>query len=587
MQTLPEPRALRDSTGLTGRAQEERFQDEIERLKLEAQKAWRSRDRMEEFLQKEIRKLRGEVAERDSQLKKLHSDKIEYLQQEIAKLQKDFSAQGRELEKANKRLAWFVKNYFGQKSEKDAIEIESKEPPTEEVPVTDSPSPDSVKEKRSKGQQKGSKGHGRTHQEQLLPVDETFLEPSSCACATCGKPYRQLVETDDSPLTEIEIQLLQVLYRRRKYVTQCACNGKRIITASPPPKLYPKTSIGNSLWVHLVVQKFLSGTPTNRTLKDLSLNGFSLAQGTVTGGFKIIGDLLLEPLYQAIVHHCRRADFWNADETSWRVFDTGTKRWWLWVISSDDAVTYVVDPSRSKKVPGEFFTASTGILMTDRFASYKSLHAAIRKAWCWVHVRRDFLNIFNGVKKLKKWAKEWLEKIAQLFVLNHKRFELWSAGWNFGAQWEQADTTLKQHVQAIQDCWQEQLWLTNIHPEQKKALSSLKVHWHGLTMFLDDPRIPLHNNRAERLLRNAVILRKNSYGSGTEWSGQLAAKLFSIMQTWLINRLDPQKMLRCYFDECSRTPGKPPPDVNQFLPWAMTEKKRREFSLPKTYALPG
>lgn len=106
-------------------------------------------------------------------------------------------------------------------------------------------------------------------------------------------------------------------------------------------------------------------------------------------------------------------------------------------------------------------------------------------------------------------------------------------------------------------------------------------------MFLHDPRIPLHNNRAERLLRNAVILRKNSYGSGTEWSGQLAAKLFSIVQTWLINRLDPQKMLRYYFDECSRTPGKPPPDVNQFLPWAMTEKKRREFALPKTYAVPG
>lgn len=356
MQTLPKSHALRYSTGMVGHVEESPLQDEIERLKLEAERAWRSRDRVEEFLQKEIRTLQKDVADRDSQLKKVHSDKIESLQQTIAKLQRDFNAQTRELEKANKLLAWFLKNYFGQKSEKDAVEIKSKEAPSEDEAVADKPS-EVVKKKRNRGQPKGSKGHGRTVQEQELPTDETFLEPSSCACATCGKPYRQLEETEDSPLTEIEIQLLKVLYRRRKYVTQCACKGKKIITASPPPKLYPKTSIGNSLWVYLVVQKFLSGIPTNRTLKDLSLNGFSLAQGTVTGGFKIIGDLL-EPLYQAIVHHCRRADFWNADETSWRVFDTGTKRWWLWVISSDDAVTYVVDPSRSKKVPGEFFTAS-------------------------------------------------------------------------------------------------------------------------------------------------------------------------------------------------------------------------------------
>jgi transposase len=403
MQTLPKPNVLRDSLESAGRLQEKILGEEIERLRLEAENAWRSRDRVEEFLQKEIRKLQRDVADRDAQLRRLHSDKIDSLQQEIARLENDFSVQSRELEKANKLLAWFLKTYFGQKSEKDAVEKKSKEAPSEEASMAEIPAPEVVKEKRKRGQQKCSKGHGRTEQEQSLPTDETFLEPPSCACATCGTPYRQLEETEDSPLTEIEIQLLQVLYQRRKYVTQCACNGKKIITASPPPKLYPKTSIGNSLWVYLVVQKFLNGIPTNRTLKDLSLNGFSLAQGTVTGGFKIIGDLL-EPLYQAIVHHCRRADFWNADETSWRVFDTGTKRWWLWVISSGDAVTYVVDPSRSKKVPGEFFTASTGVLMTDRFASYKALQAAIRKAWCWVHVRRDFLKIFNGVKKLKQWA---------------------------------------------------------------------------------------------------------------------------------------------------------------------------------------
>ena len=104
---------------------------------------------------------------------------------------------------------------------------------------------------------------------------------------------------------------------------------------------------------------------------------------------------------------------------------------------------------------------------------------------------------------------------------------------------------------------------------------------------MKDPRIPLHNNRAERLLRNAVIVRKNSFGSGAEWAGHLAAKLFSIFQTWLINGLDPQALLLDYFNECSKSPGKPPPDIRQFLPWSMSAERKQALALPKSYKAPG
>jgi len=104
---------------------------------------------------------------------------------------------------------------------------------------------------------------------------------------------------------------------------------------------------------------------------------------------------------------------------------------------------------------------------------------------------------------------------------------------------------------------------------------------------LEDARIPLHNNRAERLIRQSVILRKNSYGSGAEWSGELAAKLFGLFQTWLINGLDPERLLLDYFDECSKTPGRAPPDVRQFLPWSMSEERKTHFQLPGSYSRPG
>jgi transposase len=396
----------------------------------------------------------------------------------------------------------------------------------------------------------------------------------------------ELAVTEDTELAEIAVMLFRVMYQQYKYVAQCKCEGKKIVTAPGPGRLYPRTAIGNSLWVHLVVQKFLHGIPTNRTLKDLSLYGFALAEGTVTGGLKVINELL-EPLQEEIVKHCQGADLWNADETTWHVFDAGTKKWWLWLIASDDAVAYVLDRSRSKKVPSDFFAGSAGILMTDRLASYKSLQDAVRKAWCWVHVRRDILNLFLGVPKCKKWAKWWLQEIAVLFVVTEQRFRLWEQNKTLGAVWEAAQQAVENQVDRLKWRWQTELKKDELHEDQKKILRSLRRHWEGLVIFVNDPRVPLHNNRAERLLRNAVILRKNSFGSGTQWAGELSAKVFSLFQTWLINGLDPQALLLDYFSECSKTPGRAPQDVSQFLPWSMSAERKLCFALPASYKRPG
>jgi transposase len=390
---------------------------------------------------------------------------------------------------------------------------------------------------------------------------------------------------EESILYEYVEGLYRDVYERSKYVSQCHCEGRKIVAAEPPPKLYRKTNIGSSLWVKLVVQKFLQGVPTNRTLKELSLLGFDLAQGTVTGGFKLI-DGLLEKLYEGIANRCRASDFWNADETMWRVFDGARVKWWLWVMASHDAVTYVLDETRSAEVPGEFFAGCSGTLMTDRYSAYKSLSDEILKAWCWVHVRRDFLKILQGIPALKAWATAWLKRISQLFVLNHARYQLWKAGQTQTKEWTKATEKLKKHLKTLEKSWQKQLKQVE-HADQKTVLNSLRRHWDGLTLFLRDPRIPLDNNRAERLLRNSVILRKNSYGSGSAWSGHFAAKVFSIFQTWLINGLDPQKMLRAYFDECSKTPGRAPPSIQSFLPWKMADEQKQAFALPDRYSRPG
>ena len=82
-------------------------------------------------------------------------------------------------------------------------------------------------------------------------------------------------------------------------------------------------------------------------------------------------------------------------------------------------------------------------------------------------------------------------------------------------------------------------------------------------MFVAHPEVPMDNNKAERTLRGLVVCRKNSRGSAAVWSGQLTAMLFSVFETlgaWKIN---------------------PPEDWKKYLPWKMSEEKRKEWSMEK------
>lgn len=518
------------------------------------------------------------LTERVETVLKAQRNMEDFLQTKVRKLEKDVADRDSKLDEANKQLAWFRKTYFDRSSEKNSAKPED----------NDSVEENDVEEEslgRSKrGQQPGRKGHGRGDLS-ALPSQDQELEIIDCRCPCCGKEYRKLEQFENSPLVEYIVALTLTNYRRAKYVPDCKCEGGKIRTAAPPAKLYDRTRLGNSIWMHLAVQKFLYGIPTNRTLKQFQLQGLDLAHGTVSGGFKRINELL-KPLYTGIAEHCKGKEFWNADETTWRVFGTDREKWWLWIVAAEDAIVYVLDPSRSSRVPLEFFAGSAGTLLTDRYAAYKGLHSDIQKAWCWVHVRRDFLRIHDGMPKQRRWAKQWLTKIATLFVLNEERFRIFQSGFAFGPAWEAAHEKLRLHLEKMREDCEREVAQIGADKARKKVLSSLKRHWSGLTLFLADPRIPLHNNRAERLLRGSVILRKNSYGSGVEWSGELAARMFTILQTWLVNGLNPEALLEDFFAECSR-PGRPPPDVNLFLPWKMSTERREQFRLPKTYSRPG
>jgi len=113
-----------------------------------------------------------------------------------------------------------------------------------------------------------------------------------------------------------------------------------------------------------------------------------------------------------------------------------------------------------------------------------------------------------------------------------------------------------------------------------KILTSLQNHWDGLNVFVEHPEVPMDNNPAERSIRNPVTGKKNFYGSGSLWSSQLAAIMFSLFQTMVLCGLNSNHWLRSYLTACAENYGKTPEDLSPFLPWEMDENRRHKLSNP-------
>jgi transposase len=362
------------------------------------------------------------------------------------------------------------------------------------------------------------------------------------------------------------------------------------VTAAKPPKLIPKSRFGTSLWVHLLLEKFHGQRPIQRTIEQLGLHGLKLAPGTIIGGLKRI-EPLLRPIQEAIRSRNVQSTYHQADETRWLVFvekeGKHGHRWWLWVFAGEDTVVYVLDPSRSRAVPEAHFPAAAeGVLMVDRYSAYKAMQQVkdgkLRLAFCWAHVRRDFIRVGKGYPELKDWALAWLRRIRELYRLNRARIKHEVDSEAFA----QAENALRDHVESMRLACEEELTDALLRDPCRGALKSLQQHWTGLTLFVEDPRIPLDNNYSERLVRNPALGRKNYYGSGAQWSGRLATMMFSLMATLKLWGLNPRLWLLWYLESCAASGGRAPTDIEPFLPWNLSVERRMSLSDPSAAAGP-
>ena len=462
---------------------------------------------------------------------------------------------------------------FGRKSEKQSSKDRSND--------LEDPQETASQPQRPRGQQPHRPAPQRRYYSHLpARIQKIELPPEQCHCPDCGRPLKRRRDTEEATQIEIEVILYRRLWQRCRYERTCACGGqRRVLTAPLPAKVIPKGLYGTSLWVEILVDKFYGQQPVERLLEQWRLHGLDLAAGTVTDGLQRL-EPLFTPVYEALKERNGRSYYHQADETRWNVFvdydGKSNHSWWLWAFSSEDTVVYCLDPSRSHTVPENHYPDDVqGVANVDRLSSYKAMQQVksgrLRLAFCWAHVRRDFVRVGKGWPELKDWALAWLRRIRALYHLNRQRLAVRKNKTKFA----KADRALRRAILAMQQQYAAELANPQLRLPCRKVLESLQEHWGGLTLFVDDPRIPMDNNASERRLRGPAVGRKNYYGSGSLWSGRLAAMLFSIFATLKMAKLNPRKWLQWYLDSCAKEGGKAPTDIKPFLPWNLTAEERR------------
>jgi len=513
-------------------------------------------------LQEEVRQLRREVATLRAEAgywKSRHADAL----QRNEELQVEVQQARAEARQLKDRL-------FGRKTEHRLAGQDIAEFVDEDLALAP----------RKRGGQAGHVGRRRRNYTHLPVVEEFRTLPAEAQCCSrCGKPRLEMADSEDSQQIEIQVRAYRRVIRRKRYRATCDCPDRpQTITAMPAPKLIPKGSYGISLWVYLLLDKFSSFRPTARLLEQLGQIGLDLSPATITDGFQRL-EGMLEPVYTALLVRNSQGAFHQADETRWMVYHQQEGkigyRWWLWVILSPETVVYLIDPHRSHDVPEEHFSAeAVGILVVDRYSAYKAMRQVkvgrLLLAFCWAHVRRDFLEVGKGFRELVPWALAWLRRIRDVYHTNARRLEQPPGT----AAFLEEDAPLRRQLTAMDQQAQTELSDATLRLPCRKVLTSLREHWEGLVRFVDHSEVPMDNNASERAGRGPAMGRKNYYGSGALWSARLAAAMFSIVATWKRWDLSPQAWLTWYFQQCAIAGGQAPAEIQSFLPWNLSAQQR-------------
>ena len=227
-------------------------------------------------------------------------------------------------------------------------------------------------------------------------------------------------------------------------------------------------------------------------------------------------------------------------------------------------------------------TACIVFVVCDRYSAYKKLArelgGKVILCWCWAHQRRSFIDCAAGHVRLTRWCQGWIERVAAIYRLNDARLEHCDPALEHRTpEFDAAQGALNKAVDDLFADAEAELAGLSAKALRAKALRSLLNHREGLCVFVDHPQIPMDNNTAERVLRGPVIGRRQTFGSNSEDGAKFTAIMYSVAGTLSMHGIDVLRWLEAWLKACAKNGGKPPHDLSPWLPWSMSEARKRVF----------
>lgn len=390
--------------------------------------------------------------------------------------------------------------------------------PSGMVPPYQKPPPKNRGKKKS-GQKKGHPGARRSVPDHIHHQKKHRAK----RCADCGGKLTRCNDTrtrytEDIP--DIEPEVTEHTIHR----DWCATCQKRVEPSVPDA--LPGATLGVrvlvlSAWLHYALGNTLS--------QIVEVFNFHL-QLKITGGGLIQMwyrlQAILYPWYQQIQQEALKSAVLHGDETGWRV---NGKTHWLWSFSTTSLTYFMIDRSRGSPALLKFFIEEfAGTLVTDFWGAYNAVVCALRQT-CLVHLLRDL----EHVEKYKSPSKNWPAFAKKLRRLLGDAIRLWRQKDELAAE------TYASRRQRLTIRLQELIDTDWKDVQARRLIKRLRRHQNDLFTFLDQPGVPFDNNHAERSIRPAVIIRKNSYGNRSEHGADCQAVLMSIFRTLKQRGHDP------------------------------------------------
>ncbi len=414
-------------------------------------------------------------------------------------------------------------------------------------------------------------------------VVEHRVPQEELECPICGEPMCEIGKEVVRKLKIIPAQVIVVEHRYYAYACRnCDQNGIEtpVTTAERETSVIRGSFATAEAIAHIMVQKFVMGSPLYRQEQELKRQGIPLSRQTMSNWILRTSADHLTPVYDALHRELLKREVLHADETTLQVLhEPGRKPQtdsFMWLYRTGglggDArpiVLYEYQPGRGAKHPEAFLTGFRGYLHTDGYAGYHKLPEGITVVGCWAHARRKFDEALKSVAKGHPSAKNirrGLDLCNRLFAIEQKLAELPAA--------ERYTQRLEQEKPVLDELFG---WVEKVNYSPKspwgKAMDYLKNQKEYLLNYLLDGRLEISNNRAERSIKPFVIDRKNFLFANTPGGAQGSAVIFSLIQTAIENGLDPWRYLTWLIGTAvGSTPNRA--DTESLLPWAAPEACR-------------